>query len=323
MSVRSVPNTLTSRRDDDQVTVPFRRVLVPYDGSEPADRALSYGIAIARTGASLDVVHAVDESVVIAQATTTVNAFDPTNLIDVLDRQGRAFLAVAHERALAVGIDAATKLIHARPIPGILSTAEECGDELIVLGTHARTGLPRTFLGSTAEGVLRLGTIPVLAIRALMPPPREVPFRKVLVAVDESDAGDAAAAWASVLARTVGTHCMLCNVVDTRVICDAAAAAGYDPGLFGSRHIAEARSLVESVRVREGLASDAAETVVVEDEPAAGIISTAIRGNADAILMGSHGRRGLARVVLGSVAEQVLRHSPLPVFVARVRPHDP
>ena len=176
----------------EMTSAPFHRILVAYDGSEPSEHALGFGMALGRTGVSLDVVHFIDETSAIAQSTTIVGAFDPTPLIDELDRQGRALLDSARKRARAAGIDVSTHLVHERPVPGIGAAAEKNGDQLIVLGTHARTGLPRTFLGSTTEGVLRMGVLPVLAVTATMTPPTGTPFQKVLVAVDGSDPADAA-----------------------------------------------------------------------------------------------------------------------------------
>ena len=294
----------------------FRRILVAYDGSEPSEHALSFGMALGRAGAALDVLHFIDETSVIAQSMTVVGIMDPTPIIDALDRQGRALLAAAHERARAAGIDVSTSLIHERLIPGICAAADKNGDELIVLGTHARTGFPRTFLGSTTEGVLRSATLPILAVSAAMKPPSSALFQKVLVAVDESDPADAAVALAAGLSRTLGTQCVLCNVLDTRDLYDKAALYGYDSTQFSDQMRLHARDVIERARIHGGFAN-AVTTVIVEDEPSQGILAEAVRSGAEAIVIGSHGRRGLQRLFLGSVAEYVLRHSPMPVFVVR------
>lgn len=284
------------------MTAPFRRVLVPYDGSEPADLALAYGIAFARVGADLDLVNVVDETAAITQATGDVAAFDATPLIEALDAEGRGFLDAAQARCREAGIEAAGWLVHEMPVAGIVSTAEKNGDELIVLGTHARSGLPRVFLGSTTEGVLAAGTTPILAVRNEMPlPNKDAFFSKVLVAVDDSDPADAAVAIAAKLSRTLRTNCVLCSVFD----------AANDEALAQAQHV------VERARARGGFAEGRTIGTTVPGDPVDGIIEEASRIGADAIVIGSHGRRGLERLMLGSVAEHVVRRSLVPVLVVR------
>jgi len=142
------------------VTAPFRRILVAYDGSEPASRALAFGIALSRAGSPLDVVHFVDEMAAVAGSATALGVVDPAPAIEMLDRQGHALLNAAAARCREANVEATTALFNERPIFGIAAAAEKNGDDLVVLGTHARTGLPRAFLGSTTEGVLRTSTVP-------------------------------------------------------------------------------------------------------------------------------------------------------------------
>jgi nucleotide-binding universal stress UspA family protein len=199
-----------------------------------------------------------------------------------------------------------------------VNAAERNHDDLIVLGTHARGGLPRAFLGSTTEGVLRSGTTPVLAVQAGMhAPPADDLFRKIVVAVDDSDPGDAAVTLASRFARTLGTACVLCSVCDTGTTYNLAATYGYDPEPFIDELRAHARAVVDGALARGAFPAATASTTVPEGEPVGQILATAERSGAAAIVIGSHGRRGLRRLVLGSVAEAVIRRSTVPVFVVR------
>ena len=115
----------------------------------------------------------------------------------------------------------------------------------------------------------------------------------------------------------MGALCVLCNVVDTRDLYDKAATYGYDSTPLADQMRSRARDAFERAHLHGGFATNAVSEVIVEDEPAAGIIAEAVRIGADAIVMGSHGRRGLQRLFLGSVAEHVVRHSPIPVLVVR------
>jgi len=299
------------------VSTPFSQVLVAYDGSEPADHALAFALALGRAGSAIAVVNVVDELSAMAESSTMVGIMDPTPVIEALDEQGRTVLAAAAERCRAAGVAATTALVRDRPVSGIESAAGQNHADLIVLGTHARSGLPRAFLGSTTEGVLRTSTIAVLAVTASMTPPQGAPFRKLLVAVDESDPADAAVHLAARLSQAPGTSCLLCSAVDSRDLYEKAATYGFDPTPMVEDMRTHARDVLERARTHGGFAPGSASTTLVEDEPARGIIVEAERVHADAIVIGSHGRRGLQRLFLGSVAEYVVRHSPIPVFVLR------
>ena len=299
------------------VSTVFSRILVADDGSEPADRALAFAIALGHAGSAIDIVNVADEISAMAESTTMTGIMDPTPVIDAIDEAGRAVLAGAAERCRAAGIAATTTMVRDRPVPGITAAAVAVHADLIVLGTHARSGLPRAFLGSTTEGVLRTSTIPVLAVTASMTPAQGAPFRKVLVAVDDSDPADAAVQLAARLSQTPEGSCVLCSAVDAQDLYEKAGAYGFDPTPIVEDLRTHARDVLERARDQGGFAPGTASTALVEDEPGRGIIVEAERVHADAIAIGSHGRRGLRRLFLGSVAEYVVRHSPIPVFVLR------
>ena len=296
--------------------VPFDRVLVPYDGSPQAETALTFGLALAQRGAGLDILHVVDETSVLTDASSSVVVFDPTPLIDALEDQGRSLADAAAARARDAGVEARTRIVHDVPVPGIVAAAEESGDALVVLGTHGRSGLPRTFLGSTTEGVLRATRTPVLAVHADMAPPDRL-FAKMLIAVDDSDPADAAVTLAARLLGMAGTSAVVCTAIDENDILDKAGTYGYDPTplLDGMRD--HARDIIDRALVHGGLPADSVTTSIIEEEPARGIVAEAARIGADLIVMGSHGRRGLRRLFLGSVAEHVVRNSPVPILVVR------
>ena len=307
----SQPTTDTSR------SAPFSCILVPYDGSEPSERALAFAIALGRCGAVLDIVYCVDESAVLSQSATAVAVFDPTPIIDALDKQGRALLGLVSKRCRSLGIKATARLLHEHPVAGIIGAAARNSDQLIVLGTHARTGLATAFLGSTTVGVLRSGTTPILAVRATMPAPKNPLFQRILVAVDESDPADAAVAVAAGLSHALGSQCLLCSVVDTKTVIERAPAHGYPAALAADEMRTQARDILERARVHGGFAPGTVAVAILEGDPIGELLAEAVRSGADLIIIGSHGRRGLQRLLLGSVAEYVVRHSPIPVLVVR------
>ncbi len=144
---------------------PFLSVLVPYDGSGPAKAAIALACSVMTPAAKLTVLAVVDEAPLIAQSATTVMAYDPTPLLAALDEEGNALLADAIALCASDGIVAHAALVHDLPVSGILAAAKERASDLIVMGTHGRSGIARAFLGSTTEGVLREALVPVLVVR--------------------------------------------------------------------------------------------------------------------------------------------------------------
>jgi len=145
----------------------FKRIVVAVDASETGERALQTAIALAaESQARLRIVHAVDVSNVNVDA----GQLNYTAMSENLTRNGRDLLRNSEMKAAAAGLEAETELIVIdtlnRRIPeAIADDAEAWPADLIVIGTHGRRGLSRLFLGSVAEGVVRVATKPVLLIR--------------------------------------------------------------------------------------------------------------------------------------------------------------
>jgi nucleotide-binding universal stress UspA family protein len=294
-------------------TPPFSHLLVPYDGSDPARAALKLAVALAAGGAKLTVATVVNEMAVIAQSATTMMVYDPTPLMDALDSQGKALLDDAVAFCGAAKVTVAVQLVHDTPVSGIANLVDERGCDLVVMGTHARTGMARTFLGSTTEGLLRLSRVPVLTVRSA-DRVADAPFAIALVALDDSEPADAAAAVAARLARTAAAKVVACHAVDTTQLYENAVAYGFDPEQLGDEMRQEAAGIVKNALARASLAPDTA-IAIVDGDPVGAVIAAAEQQHATVIVVGTHGRRGLRRFVLGSVAESILRASDIPVLV--------
>lgn len=295
---------------------PFERVFVAYDGSAPADAALAVGIAIARAGARLIIGTIVNEAPLIAESASGMVALDPTPIMDALDAEGASLLAAAGTRARAENVEPELKAIHDLPVSGILTSSASAACDLIVIGTHARSGVARTFLGSTAEGVLRSARVPVIVVRA-EDRVAALPFAEVVVAVDDSDPGEAAVATAARLATSLGAHLVLCHAIDLKLLYERAATYGFDPVQLGADLVTEGTTIVRGALSRAHLPADT--PVEVTDGEATEVVLAAARAHhASLIVAGTHGRRGLRRLVLGSVAERIVRASDVPVMIVPV-----
>ena len=295
---------------------PFSRILVPFDGSDPARAALKLAIVLAQQKMDLFIATIVDETALIDDSASTMVAFDPTPIMEELDAQGKVLLDEATAQCRAAGVTAKVQLVHDRPVGGILSSGEGHGCDLIIMGTHARSGLARVFLGSTTEGILRLSRVPVLAVRTI-DHIDAAPFASVIVAVDDSEPADAAAAVAARLARGAGASVTGCYVVDTIHLYENAANFGFDPEPLAREMRDGAEAIVHAALARAGLAGDT-PVVVVEGEPVSAIVASAKERHATLIVCGTHGRRGVRRFVLGSVAEHLVRTSEIPVLVVPI-----
>jgi nucleotide-binding universal stress UspA family protein len=182
-------------------------------------------------------------------------------------------------------------------------------------------------LGSTAEGVLRMTTVPVIVVREPRGTPGHPPaappveyFERILVAIDDSEPSDAAMAFALDLAEAKHSRLLCCTVIETGDVLDKASFYGYDPmPLLANlrQHAADLIALRSHGASERGIT---VESVIVEENAPIGILEAVKEHAADLVVIGTHGRRGLRRFFIGSVAENVVRHSDVPVAVVRGRP---
>lgn len=140
----------------------FKEILVAIDDSDQASAALELAIGLAKTiGSSLTLIHVLDPANVAATAGAGAGSTIEIEL-DELQTAGRALLDEAAARVRTAGLSVTPVLRDGVPPATILDTAKRSECDLIVMGTHGRTGVARLFIGSTAEAVLRAATIPVL-----------------------------------------------------------------------------------------------------------------------------------------------------------------
>src|SRR5665811_995114 len=148
-----------------------RHVLIPTDGSELSQKAIDYGMALAKS---------VNAKVTVMTVSTPFHALvvEPGVITDTLEQYGKRmaalaakYLNVANEAALAAGASCDTLHVeHDHPYLAIIETASQKSCDLIVMASHGRRGISAIVLGSEAVKVLTHSTIPVLVFRAPHPP---------------------------------------------------------------------------------------------------------------------------------------------------------
>lgn len=135
--------------------------LVPTDFSADADDALEYAMTLAsKLRARLTLLHVIEPLVVGSTKTL------PFTAIQYLEEQVTQIMAPYHARVTAAGLPCDYAIVHGVPFQVILETARTDKIDLIIMGTHGRTGLRHVLLGSVAERVVRLAPCPVLVVRA-------------------------------------------------------------------------------------------------------------------------------------------------------------
>lgn len=196
---------------------------------------------------------------------------------------------------------------HGSPYEAILSYVAENDIDLIVMGTHGRSGLSRVLLGSVTERVIRLSNDPVLAV-----PPHAIVrehegYERVLIPTDGSPGATAAVDHGVAIAERLGAA--------VRVLCVIERERGLPP--IGDPLRDEAVEVVEAVAER---ASDREVSLTTHVQPGTPheVINNFVSAHGiDLVTMGTHGRSGLRRHLLGSVTERVLRTSDAPVLTVR------
>ena len=204
-----------------------------------------------------------------------------------------------------------TRTREGAPSAEILHLATELGSDLIVLGTHGRTGLSRMLAGSVAVSVLRGARCPVLAVRSAGQPRAAKTIKVILHPTDFSVHSEAALGVARWLARDHGARLIILHVAPLEVVLDGTTAAEVDPrsdrdALYALKKRVDGPDLEQPV-----------ETILKRGYPAPGIIETAEEVGCDLIVMGTQGRTGLSRLLMGSVAEYVLPKANCPVLVSK------
>lgn len=296
----------------------YRRILMPVDGSAGSVYAAGWALQFARRlGAEVTFLHVLENPLLGAYALPGWALYG-TELLPALRRAAADMLSAAQARAQALGVRAeVVTLEEGHPAQAI---GEREGDyDLIIMGTHSRRGLDRLFVGSVTEGVLRRALVlrcpddepatqeaePAHAIPE--PPALEHPelhLTRFLLPLDGSPCSDAAVSEGLRLAQAVGASMRLLHALEVPVsVYTMPESLVYDPRLQDELKVAaesalarakaqaEAAGVAATVKLIEGVGVRAVDAILEAER------------EADLGVLGTHGRRGLNRLLLGSVAE--------------------
>jgi nucleotide-binding universal stress UspA family protein len=299
-----------------------RAVLIPLDGSDLAETALLAGSAIARRLNAF--IHLVRVHTQLPLMGAEVVALSPETERAV-EQEEESYLEGVAARLRADGLAVSSAVVKGAIVPALQDYAERHGIGLVVMTTHGRGGIRRAVLGSVTDHLVRSIPLPVLIVTPAMAPRIDDGWpRRVLLPLDGSSLGNSAVKALDQIDPLRCSHLILTTVLTTTLPAFSPWGFHFEPSLMmpaaeDDRLRSHLQATAEklrgggyrtSVRIMEG------GTVARE------ILTLAVGRQCDLIVMATHGASGLDRVMFGSVTDQVIRHSSIPLLVVRPSPAD-
>jgi nucleotide-binding universal stress UspA family protein len=312
----------------------FKKILVPLDGSIESETVLPYVRDLAiRFGSEVDIL-----SVGLGSKKRRVNQLlddyvqhvvehlqnNHINCRSVLvysesENETIDFAQVATEK---LDIRAKGKVFYGGPAETILFYTQRHHVNLIIMATHGHSGLKRWWLGSVFEKVISQCTVPVLVIHSKhvreIDREHRATFRHVLAPLDGSEAGESALHDAEEVAVKTGASITLLHVIPEPHAVEARFLGSEFTRFVKAMHDAGENYLTRTCNRLSEKGIKASYKIVYGD-PAQQIIDIAAHEKNDLIALSTHGRSGITRFVMGSVADKVLHASKLPMWLVRPR----
>jgi len=268
----------------------WHKILACTDGSAEGQQAVFAALELARAcGCQVQAVR-------VVEIVPEFEAVAP-DLRSCLEAEIHVSMGAVKARAAELGVSIEPRVIHCQsPHRAIVAEAQRVGADLIVIGRHGRTGLTRLLMGNVTARVIGFSPVSVLVV----PEGMALGFKRLLIAADGSPFS--AVAWDVALA--------MAKQADSRLLGLSAAREEGD--------IAEAQALVHQMLLaanQEGVAFQGFSPQGQQPDDA--IVQEALRQGADLIIMGSHGRTGFQKLLMGSVTERVIGQAPCPVLVVK------
>jgi nucleotide-binding universal stress UspA family protein len=296
----------------------YASILVPLDGSPLGERALAQAVPIAEQhGAKLILMHVeepINPIVLGGGAPVRDSALDLTWRLDA-----EAYLKKATSRTRKrTLVPVESVLREGKVVPTIASFATEAGVGLVVMCTHGRGGFERFWLGSVADGLIRHLSVPLLLVRAARKSPKAdadaAPFSRIVVALDGSSRAERALTETIHLVQSTPTALTLVNVVHP-----TAAMASHSFPSRAEQEMCANYLEPQAQRHRSESCEIGVETVAYANVGRA-ILEVAKRHDATLIALATQGLGGAQRLIVGSVADKLIRTAPMPVLVVPPSP---
>jgi nucleotide-binding universal stress UspA family protein len=289
-------------------TARVEKILLSTDGSEYSEGAIREAIKLAKKCSSrLSVISVIETNPELETLAPQV--------VEKAERAAREHLEAVKARAKKEGVDCEIVIHEGEDsYKYIVDEAVKSKSTMIVMGRRGRTGLKRLMMGSVTARVIGYAPCTVLVV----PKAAQFECRNILTATDGSKYGDAAAAEAISMAKQCGSRLTVLSVVPSESISPMdIVASQMQRELIAEQELQAAERNVKKVKdaaEKEGVKADG---LVLGGKPSEAIIETAKEKNADLIVLGSHGRTGVEKLLMGSVAERVIVLSSSAVLVVK------
>lgn len=305
--------------------IEIQRILCPVDFSDFSRRALDHAVAIAKWYEStITLVHVC--TVVPVAAYAPGSGVLPSAALTPEDRD--ALLAEMKRFADDEGgtnVPIEFDIAEGSTATSILATAEAMPADLLVMGTHGRSGFERLVLGSVTEKVLRKAACPVLTVPRGVPdvvPAPPVLFKRIVCAIDFSDCSMHALEYAMSLAQEADAHLTIMHVIE---LPPDIPREVHETVLAGPRSLREYIALAEEdrrARLNDAIPESVrtystVDTVLATGKPYREILRVAEERQADLLVVGIHGRGAVDRLLFGSTAQHLVRQASCPVLTLR------
>ena len=290
------------------------RVLCPIDFSDISQHALDHAAAIA---------HWYQAKLTLLHVFVNLPTMDlPPAVLEEADRERLKTAVRKMTAGLPADVSVDVRVEQAESVHDeILGQLAATHADLLVLGTHGRSGFQRLFLGSVTEKLIRKATCPVLTVPPRAPdvrPDAPVQFRRILCPIDFSESSLSALAHALNMAEEADAHLTLLHVIEMPPeLRETRIAADFDIDRIHAAAEVEARRRLLDLVPEQARTYCTVETAVVEGRAYRRVLQRAAEERADLIVMGVHGRGAIDLAVFGSTTHHVIRAATCPVLVVR------
>lgn len=301
--------------------IEIRRILCPIDFSDHSRRALDHAVAIATWFEST--VTVLNVYPVVPAASNALGAASLTvSLPTPQDREALLASMRGFTAAIESDVPFRFEIAEGNPASEIVERASAIPSDVIVMGTHGRSGLEHLVLGSVTEKVIRKARCPVLTVPRGMTdavPAPPVRFKRILCATDFSEASIRALDYAMTLAQEADAHVTVMHVVEVTPAPQSDVENALESKMLGAYVAAAAADRAGRLK---GLIPDTVHTYcTVETKLAIGkayreILRVASEQRTELIVLGAHGRT-ISELLFGSTAHQVVRQARSPVLTIR------
>jgi nucleotide-binding universal stress UspA family protein len=309
----------------------YKKMLVPMDGTQLSETAIPYVKDLSRRlGLDIIIFHVCSQK---ERGLTAMHQAYVDRIAEIMRRQAIKFQQVNGFQSRGMGIIAKGKLTVGYPAEQINNYVDEYGVDFILMATHGYSGIKRLTNGSVADKVIQVSKVPVLLVRDGIPDEISYdkwPQKTLVVLLDGSKLAESVLPHVKALAKQRGTEpvdIVLLRVCDRSSISSSYSKTSMTVGR--KEHVKQAMTLLkqEGEQYLTGVGQQLKDTglmvksKILIGDPVKNIINYTNRHPYSLIVMATHGRSGLIRWALGSVADRILSEGSSPIFL--VRPHKP